>query len=137
MTKSETGSKAKIDSADFAHAIQQLLFRESFVLGIAMLILAGCGTVKSDSNNPPPNQMAKHLRLKTQENLEVNYLLFLPEGYDAKSEKRWPLILFLHGAGERGTDVWKVATHGPPKVITSKSDFPFIVLSPQYPKHQI
>jgi predicted peptidase len=81
--------------------------------------------------------MAKHLRLTREENLEINYLLFLPKGYDAKSEKRWPLILFLHGAGERGSDVWKVATHGPPKNVTSKPDFPFIVVSPQCPEHQI
>ena len=30
------------------------------------------------------------------------YRLFLPNGYDAKKE--YPLILFMHGAGERGTD---------------------------------
>ena len=30
--------------------------------------------------------------------------VLLPKGYDAASEKRWPLILFLHGAGERGDD---------------------------------
>ena len=81
--------------------------------------------------------MAKHLRLKRQEKLEINYLLFLPDGYDTKAQKRWPLILFLHGAGERGTDVWKVATHGPPKNVTSKPDFPFILVSPQCAEGQI
>jgi hypothetical protein len=45
------------------------------------------------------------------------YLLSLPTGYDAASDKKWPVILFLHGAGERGTDPWKVALHGPPKLI--------------------
>jgi predicted peptidase len=101
------------------------------------LILAGCGTTKSDSINSPPNQMAKHLRLKKQEKIEINYLLFLPKGYEAKAQKRWPLILFLHGAGERGTNVWKVATHGPPKNVTSKPDFPFILVSPQCPEGRI
>ncbi len=46
-----------------------------------------------------------------------HYLLSLPTGYDAASDKKWPVILFLHGAGERGTDPWKVAVHGPPKLI--------------------
>jgi predicted peptidase len=46
------------------------------------------------------------------------------------------LILFLHGAGERGTDVWKVATHGPPKNVVEHPDFPFIVVSPQCPEGQ-
>ena len=47
------------------------------------------------------------------------------------------MILFLHGAGERGTDIWKVATHGPPKNVSTHPDFPFIVVSPQCPERQI
>jgi predicted peptidase len=101
------------------------------------LVLAACGTTKSGLTNPAPNQMAKHLRLKKQEQIEINYLLFLPKGYEAKAQKRWPLILFLHGAGERGTNVWKVATHGPPKNVTSKPEFPFILVSPQCPDGRI
>ncbi len=81
--------------------------------------------------------MAKHLRLKRNEELEINYLLFLPKGYDASSPKRWPLILFLHGSGERGTNVWKVATHGPPEKVTSEPDFPVILVSPQCPDGEI
>ena len=46
-----------------------------------------------------------------------SYLLSLPTGYQAGGEKTWPLILFLHGAGERGSDPWLVAKHGPPKLI--------------------
>jgi predicted peptidase len=106
-------------------------------LALAVFVLTGCGTTKSDSNNSSPNQMAKHLRLKKQENIEIDYLLFLPKGYDAKDQKGWPLMLFLHGSGERGTNVWKVATHGPPKNITSHPDFPFIVVSPQCPEGRI
>ena len=45
------------------------------------------------------------------------YLLSLPTGYDAAADKKWPVILFLHGSGERGNDPWKVAVHGPPKLI--------------------
>ncbi len=63
----------------------------------------------------------------------LEYLLFLPKGYDAKSDKHWPTILFLHGSGERGTNVWLVAKHGPPKIVREKQDFPFIVISPQCP----
>src|SRR5262249_42214248 len=66
----------------------------------------------------------------------INYLLFLPQDY-GKSEQRWPLIFFLHGAGERGTDVSKVAAHGPPKRVREHPEFPFIVLSPQCPDGEI
>ena len=47
--------------------------------------------------------------------VELDYLLNVPDGYEADDTRRWPLVLFLHGAGERGDDVWKVALHGPPK----------------------
>jgi predicted peptidase len=45
-------------------------------------------------------------------------------------------MLFLHGAGERGANVQKVATHGPPKNVTDHPDFPFILVSPQCPDNQ-
>jgi len=61
----------------------------------------------------------------------LNYLLFLPKDYDSKSDHRWPVMLFLHGAGERGTTLTKVAVHGPPKLVKSKPEFPFILISPQ------
>ena len=86
---------------------------------------------------PPRAQMAKQFQFTRTLSAKVNYLLFLPKGYDAKLGQHWPLILFLHGAGERGTDIWKVATHGPPKNVTAHPDFPFIIVSPQCPERQI
>src|SRR5262245_60440145 len=68
-------------------------------------------------------QTAKQFKFSRTVTAQLNYLLFLPKGYEAKAEKRWPLMLFLHGAGERGSDVWKVATHGPPKLVAQRSDF--------------
>ena len=32
---------------------------------------------------------------------DVGYLLYLPADYDASADVKWPLMLFLHGAGER------------------------------------
>jgi predicted peptidase len=65
--------------------------------------------------------------------LGCKYLLFVPESY-GKEQKRWPLMLFLHGAGERGDDLEKVKKHGPPKIVGKQKDFPFIVVSPQCPE---
>ena len=87
--------------------------------------------------NPPPSQLAQHFRFKKTQSAELDYLLFLPKEYDAKAEKRWPMILFLHGAGERGTNVWQAAVHGPPKNVATHPDFPFILVSPQCPEHQV
>ena len=46
----------------------------------------------------------------------------------------WPLLLFLHGAGESGHDLNKVKIHGPPKLIEAGKNFPMIVVSPQSPR---
>jgi predicted peptidase len=59
-----------------------------------------------------------------------DYLLFLPRDYDAHSTGRWPTILFLHGAGERGTNVWRTDIHGPSRYIAAHPDFPFIMVTP-------
>lgn len=63
--------------------------------------------------------------------IRMNYLRFLPEGLHAGGEKEWPLILFLHGAGERGNDPDIVKRNGIPKIVENRPDFPFIALSPQ------
>lgn len=64
--------------------------------------------------------------------VRLEYLLALPEGYG--SDKKWPLILFLHGAGERGGDLELVKKHGIPRIVEQKEDFPFIAVSPQCPR---
>lgn len=63
---------------------------------------------------------------------EVRYLAFLPKSYSA-SGAPVPLIVFLHGSGERGNDLEKVKTWGPPAIADKNPDFPFMVVSPQVP----
>lgn len=82
-------------------------------------------------------QKPKKFERTVTRTLGAQYLLFTPKGYDAKGDKQWPLMLFLHGAGERGTNLQKVAVHGPPKMVKSRPDFPFIVVSPQCPNNEI
>ena len=88
---------------------------------------------RSQEPMPPTNQKALSLERTIRTPVSAQYLLFLPKDYDAKDPKRWPLILFLHGAGERGTNISKVAVHGPPKLVKEEPDFPFVVVSPQCP----
>lgn len=59
------------------------------------------------------------------------YLLALPEGYEADPAKKWPLLVFLHGAGERGDNLELLKKHGPPKLIAAGKKFEAIVISPQ------
>ncbi|MCD6304571.1 MAG: prolyl oligopeptidase family serine peptidase [Planctomycetes bacterium] len=73
-------------------------------------------------------------KLPNGKTVRLRYLLYLPPGYDKAPKKRWPLMLFLHGAGERGSDLRLLLRHGPPKLIERGKDFPFIVVSPQCPR---
>ncbi|MEH2441873.1 prolyl oligopeptidase family serine peptidase [Nostoc sp.] len=71
-----------------------------------------------------------------------NYLLFLPDGLHPDGDRNeiqqalLPTILFLHGAGQRGSDLDDVIKHGVAKVVEQQSDFPFIVISPQCPRRE-
>ena len=76
-----------------------------------------------------PSTGQRPAQLDTQIALQMNYLLYLPADYEKQDS--WPLLLFLHGAGERGSDLDKVKIHGPPKLIEQGKSFPFIVVSPQ------
>ncbi len=72
-------------------------------------------------------------KFEKQITVTLDYLLFLPEDYAKDADKKWPLILFLHGSGERGNDINKVKVHGIPKIVEDKKDFGFITISPQCP----
>ncbi|UCF85486.1 MAG: prolyl oligopeptidase family serine peptidase [Desulfobacteraceae bacterium] len=82
---------------------------------------------------PPGSQQYQMFEKKVTKTVSCDYLLFLPEDY-SKKRQLWPLMLFLHGAGERGSDLEKVKVHGPPKIVENRKDFPFILVSPQCPE---
>ena len=65
---------------------------------------------------------------------QVKYWFFMPVDESAKTEDGFPLLLFLHGAGERGDNPEAVKTHGPPKFCADPEQaktWKFITVSPQ------
>ena len=56
---------------------------------------------------------------------EIKYLLYKPKDYS--NETPSSLLIFLHGAGEKGDDLELVKIHGPPKLLEGGVDLPFIV----------
>lgn len=74
--------------------------------------------------------------VRINKHVPISFLLNLPENYGKDKKKRWPLVIFLHGSGERGTDLNAVRRNGPPKEVASGRKFPFILVSPQCPKDQ-
>ena len=61
--------------------------------------------------------------------LHSEMLVFTPR--TMPDSGRYPLLLFLHGIGERGRDARMVAANGPPKVAPGRPDWPFLTVSPQ------
>ncbi len=72
-------------------------------------------------------------------NATIGYYWYAPEAYRKSSTATAPLLLFLHGSGEKGngsSELTRVRVHGPPRLIHEGRDFPFLVVSPQLPSAQ-
>jgi predicted peptidase len=125
------------------------------IFGVALIMaIAGCACQSASGNKTAGatmkssdvktmaaanTQTPHHFQYRQERVVDLNYLLYLPKGFGeaARKNDRWPLILFLHGAGERGTNIWKVEVHGPPKNVTNHMDLPFIIVSPQCAEHEL
>lgn len=102
----------------------------SFLLNI--LAIGALPLAFGAASDRPGVQTPHEFRGKSDPALGNRYLLYLPENYERET-KLWPLIFFLHGAGERGADLELVKRQGLPRIVESIQGFPFIVLSPQCP----
>ena len=94
----------------------------------AAMLLAACAlavgcAAPAPRSSPAPGRQTEHYGAGTR------YLLHLPAAHG--SEPAWPLILFLHGGGERGEDLGLVRREGLPRILENVPDFPFVVVSPQ------
>ena len=102
--------------------------RAMFCGAVALACVAVAAVLPAAERVQQEKQFEKEITVKAK----IKYLLYLPAGYESDAKKQWPLILFLHGAGESGDNLQKVKLHGPPKLIENKSrEFPCIVVSPQ------
>jgi predicted peptidase len=107
------------------------MYTRRFVLAIAIGL--GTDTQAAPADEPRADAQQPE-QLDVQLPLRIRYQLSLPKGYDQQDQ--WPLLVFLHGSGERGDDVELVKVHGPPMLIAEGREFPFIVVSPQCPQFQ-
>lgn len=103
---------------------------------LLLLILTGLtmsGCMHNQQKPSPITTPGQHPAAMTRDvTLQLDYLIYLPDDY-GKAEKQWPLMIFLHGVGERGHDLNKVKAHGPAKLVEQGKKLSFIVVSPQCP----
>ena len=103
----------------------------------ALIAAAIFATACASLSRPALAETAPVIGQHPQQSVEeggYSYQLFVPRTFDP--EARWPLMIFLHGSGERGADIAKVKVHGPPKHADLDPDFPFILVSPLLPAEE-
>lgn len=99
------------------------------ILGL-LVLLSGCSSAPRQPATPAKSG-ADAITLSVESTW--HYLVQLPKEY-REDGPAWPLVVFLHGSGERGSDLQLVARHGPPKLVAQGREFPFILVSPQCPE---
>ncbi|MBN2864903.1 MAG: hypothetical protein JXK16_02735 [Thiotrichales bacterium] len=122
--------------------IKSYLNLTSRLLAISLMgLLVGCGTLQKSSTNNledlSEEQLLRHTYTSAVDNIERDAYLFLPRGYDKASSYQWPVMIYLHGDGERGDgkdDLDYVMAYGPLyEAWVQKRDLPFILIVPQLP----
>lgn len=63
----------------------------------------------------------------------LEYFLYYPPDYPKETDKKFPLLLFLHGGGESGASLDMIRKNGLPKLVSEGAEFPFLILAPQNP----
>jgi len=68
-------------------------------------------------------------------NVSYRYLSYLPRDYEADTARKWPLVIYLHGGSDRGTDLKKLYSSGIPDQVYRGREFPFVMVAPQCSEH--
>ena len=67
--------------------------------------------------------------------IPYRFQVYLPEDYRRDDHRKWPIILFLHGRGERGAEgMWQTQIGLPSAVRDHPERWPFIIVMPQCPQ---
>jgi poly(3-hydroxybutyrate) depolymerase len=73
--------------------------------GMFLAFLAAAPNPPAADTPKTGTQHPEKFEKKITTTVKLSYLLYLPQGYGTEPEKKWPLIVFLHGSGERGNDL--------------------------------
>jgi len=111
-------------------------------LSISLLVSTLCVLLVACQTNAPVKsasveQLVRRDYVSTVDKETHQYFVYLPRGYADQPNKKWPVMMFLHGNGERGNgrdELDYVISHGPVyEAWIQKKDLPFIIISPQLP----
>jgi len=95
-------------------------------------LAAGAATLHADHHGP---RLERRRYQPSRGGAEREHYLYLPPGFDDDPDEKWPVLLFLHGNGERGDGLDELKytlLHGPLREAwIQKRDLPFVILQPQ------
>ena len=112
------------------------------ILLLVTLLIMGCANnveqqlaKQALSIQHSDEQLLRESYQSSADQSQREYFVYLPQGYHSKPDKKWPVMLFLHGNGERGNgqdELDFVMMQGPlHEAWVQKKDLPFIIISPQ------
>ncbi len=108
------------------------------MIRVALLLMVLTASATAADSPAPGRQVGLTFVSPADRSQQLNYLLFLPQGYGEDPARKWPLLIFLHGGGQCGDNLELLKEHGPPKLVEERpDDFPFIVASPQSPANEV
>lgn len=76
------------------------------------------------------------LRRRRGETVPYSYVIKVPTETPADGSGKWPVMVFLHGLGERGDDLERLSVSGPLKELKDGRSLPFVVVAPQCPDNE-
>jgi dienelactone hydrolase len=92
--------------------------------------------LERDSPAECDRQWWYQLKRRTGNFEPLPYLTYLPKGYEQESQRRWPLVLSLHGADERGLPLESLKAYGIPFLCEKGQGGSFIAICPQCPPRE-
>jgi pimeloyl-ACP methyl ester carboxylesterase len=112
------------------------LFRIFAVWAVLSLvpIPAGAASKARQARAEPPQETGFLNRKVELGGVAYRFQVYLPEDWRRDDGRLWPIILFLHGRGERGSEgMWQTQVGLPAEVRDHPERWPFVIVMPQCP----
>jgi poly(3-hydroxybutyrate) depolymerase len=110
-----------------------------FAIGLAVMgaLLLGAAHVAAAKGIRAPAQETGFLNRSIQlHGATYRFQVYVPEEWRRNDHKQWPIILFLHGRGERGSEgMWQTQIGLPEAVRDHPERWPFLIVMPQCPQN--
>ena len=139
-----TDDPGRAFSSEFKWFLRGSLDREGFFAsmfaGLAELpeeVLAGQVPLKpSQTADGSHHTYVTKLKQAISNEPVYPYLLVTPKNYDKEPDTRWPLLVFLHGGGQRNLPIETLWREGPNCLAWFREDSPFVVVAPLCPNDE-